>query len=110
MLIPDGFSPNNDNLNDQFKVEFNCTSGELNFEEKYPEARVEIFSRWRILIFEKDYFGNETHWGVNNAWWDGSSNHNGQLGGDKLPVVIYFYILYLGNGARPVTGSIFLNN
>ncbi len=111
LIIPDGFSPNQDGYNDYFKVEFVCEEGDLLFGEEYPDAKIEIFNRWGNLVFEKEQFGNEMNQGSTEAWWDGSSMHNWQVGKDKLPAGTYFYILYFNSGNRePVTGSVFLNN
>jgi gliding motility-associated-like protein len=109
--IPDGFSPNDDGFNDYFEVEFICAEGEQLFEEVYPDARIEIFNRWGNLVYEQERFGNTQHWGNYEAWWDGRSTNDLQVGKDKLPSATYFYILYLNSGnAEPITGSIFLND
>jgi len=109
--IPDGFSPNDDNYNDYFKIEFVCTEGEQIFGEVYPSAKIEIFNRWGNLVYEKERYGNTQSWGDYEAWWDGRSTNNLQVGNDKLPAGTYFYILYFNDGGEePVTGSIFLNN
>ncbi len=38
LLIPNGFSPNNDGYNDYFEIEMDCAEGEMTFEEAYPDA------------------------------------------------------------------------
>ncbi|MDX8340997.1 gliding motility-associated C-terminal domain-containing protein, partial [Draconibacterium sp. IB214405] len=108
--IPDGFSPNQDGYNDYFEIRFICAEGEQTFEEAYPEARIEIFNRWGNLIYEKENYGNVSRWGSTDAWWDGTSMHDMQIGKDKLPAATYFYILYLNDGSKAITGTIFLNN
>uniref|UniRef100_UPI003217F304 gliding motility-associated C-terminal domain-containing protein n=1 Tax=uncultured Draconibacterium sp. TaxID=1573823 RepID=UPI003217F304 len=108
--IPNGFSPNDDNVNDYFKIEFTCDQGEQIFGEVYPNAKMEIYNRWGNLVFEKERYGNTQDWGNNEAWWDGRSTNDMQVGKDKLPTATYFYILYFNDGTEPVTGSIFLNN
>ncbi|WP_346854518.1 gliding motility-associated C-terminal domain-containing protein [uncultured Draconibacterium sp.] len=107
--IPDGFSPNDDNYNDYFEIEFVCAEGDQIFEEVYSNAKIEIFNRWGNLVFEKERYGNTQSWGNYEAWWDGRSTNDLQVGNDKLPAGTYFYILYLGDG-EVTTGSIFLNN
>jgi gliding motility-associated-like protein len=111
MIIPNGFSPNNDGYNDYFEIEFTCDQGSQFFEEVYPNAKIEIYNRWGNLIFDKERYGNTSDWGNYDAWWDGRSTNKMQIGSDKLPAATYFYILYLNDGTgKVVTGSIFLNN
>jgi hypothetical protein len=115
VFIPNGYSPNDDGINDYFVVTLTCESGSESsfapeFVEKYPAAKVEIFNRWGNLVFEKDGFGNTDRWGSTEAWWDGSSNKGLTIGKDKLPAGTYFYILYFNDGTKePVAGSVFLN-
>ncbi|WP_321346085.1 gliding motility-associated C-terminal domain-containing protein [uncultured Draconibacterium sp.] len=108
--IPDGFSPNQDGYNDFFEMRFTCDTGEQLFEDVYPEAKIEIFNRWGNLVYEQENYGNVSRWGSTDAWWDGTSMHDMQIGNDKLPAATYFYILYLNNGQEAITGTIFLNN
>ncbi|WP_321372201.1 gliding motility-associated C-terminal domain-containing protein [uncultured Draconibacterium sp.] len=111
LIIPDGFSPNEDGYNDYFEMRFVCAEGEQTFEELYPEARIEIFNRWGNQVYEQENYGNVTRWGSTDAWWNGTSMHDMQIGNDKLPAATYFYILYFNSGGKePVTGTIFLNN
>lgn len=51
LYIPNAFSPNNDGLNDDFKIE------NISF---YPESTVEIYNRWGNIIFFSE--------GFNAAW------------------------------------------
>ncbi len=71
---------------------------------------IEIYNRWGNLIWEKDNFGNISRWGDLDAWWDGTSMHSMQIGGDKLPSATYFYILILNDSGDVKTGTVFLNN
>ena len=98
ILIPNGFSPNGDGINDYFEVEL-CDMGWL---------KVEIYNRWGNLIFEKENSGT-IEWSTINDLWDGTTSHSWTVGQDKLPPGTYFYILYLDNGNKPRAGSIFLN-
>jgi uncharacterized repeat protein (TIGR01451 family)/gliding motility-associated-like protein len=101
MLIPTGFSPNGDGINDQFRI--SCI-------ERYPNAHIEVYNRWGNLVYKKEKYGNVNVWGDTEAWWDGASTHNWNIGKDKLPPGTYFYLLDLKNGdEKPKTGSIFLN-
>lgn len=51
LYIPNAFSPNNDGINDDFKIE------NISF---YPESTVEIYNRWGNIIFFSE--------GYNAAW------------------------------------------
>jgi gliding motility-associated-like protein/uncharacterized repeat protein (TIGR01451 family) len=100
MVIPTGFSPNDDNIQDYWRIY--CL-------EKYPDARVEIYNRWGNRVFEKDNFGNTDVHGEPDAWWDGYSTQKRTFGNDKLPTGTYYYILDLKDGSDPLTGFIYLN-
>ena len=99
LFIPNGFSPNDDEINDYFVIEL-CDLFSL---------KIEIYNRWGNLVYEKENYGSVEHWGSINAWWDGRSSHGWTVGKDKLPPGTYFYILYLDDGKEPRAGSIFLN-
>ena len=113
VFIPNGFSPNNDIINDYFTVTLICNNGDTfapDFVEKYPDAKIEIFNRWGNLVYEKENFGNIDRWGSTDAWWDGRPNKGLTVGGDILPAATYFYILNFKDGTKePKAGSIFLN-
>jgi gliding motility-associated-like protein len=115
LFIPNGFSPNGDNINDYFTVTLICESSngsttEGDFYTEYPDAKVEIYNRWGNLVFEKEKFGNIQQWGNTEAWWDGRSTSGWTVGNDMLPAGTYFYILNFNDGTKePKAGSIFLN-
>jgi len=100
LFIPNAFSPNNDGFNDYFEI--------VCFDD-YPNAKLEVYSRWGILLHEQENYGNTDSWGSTDAWWDGSSNKKMTVGKEKLPMGTYFFILYLNDGSDPITGSVFLN-
>jgi gliding motility-associated-like protein len=115
LFIPDGFSPNRDNINEYFVVTISCvwTDGnysEEDFGETYPNATIEIFNRWGNKIYEKDHYGNTSVSGSTEAWWDGRSNVGWTVGGDLLPTGTYYYVLHFNDGEKePKAGYIFLN-
>lgn len=78
-FIPQGISPNGDNVNDQVTVR--C-------KHNYPNALMQIFSRWGTLVYE----GEPTGW-------------NGQFNGKDLPDGTYFYILKLNDTTHTGTGT-----
>ena len=112
LFIPNGFSPNDDGYNEYFEINFICQGDgdtPVDFEEKYPEAKMEIYNRWGNRVYEKEGYGNVSRWG-SDAWWDGRSNKGVTIGKDRLPAATYFYILYFNDGkTEPKAGSIFLN-
>jgi gliding motility-associated-like protein/uncharacterized repeat protein (TIGR01451 family) len=90
-FIPEGFSPNGDEINDLFVIR-----GILNF----PSNEFRVFNRWGVLVFEGSSYANS---------WDGKSNSNLNVGGDTLPVGTYFYVLDLKDGSEVYHGTIYLN-
>lgn len=72
--IPEGFSPNNDGLNDFF---------EIKGIEFYPKAELIVFNRWGTEVYRKIGYDNV---------WDGKSNAN-----SILPQDTYFYVLKLND-------------
>jgi gliding motility-associated-like protein len=90
-FIPEGFSPNDDLINDVFFIRG------IN---KYPNNSIEIFNRWGNLVFESAPYLNQ---------WDGTTKLGLNVGSDELPVGTYFYLLDLGNGNKTIKGTIYLN-
>ncbi len=88
--IPDGFSPNQDGVNDKFVI-----SGL----EMYPDNEIKIFNRWGTQVFQaKPYYNNWT--GLNFA---------GASMGDELPEGTYYYVLELNDKDKQVIkGYIYL--
>ncbi|WP_246296652.1 T9SS type B sorting domain-containing protein [Winogradskyella vidalii] len=94
LIIPRGFSPNNDNTNDWFNIQ-----GLYNV---YTNHKLEIYNRYGTLIFE----GNNT-----NKWY-GIANKGLMNTNNVLPVGTYFYVLYLNEphtDSKPFTGWVYLN-
>jgi gliding motility-associated-like protein len=82
ILIPDGFSPNGDLINDTFEIR--------NLVLKYPNFKLEIYNRYGNLLYKGD---------SNTPNWDGTNSEGGiKLGSDTLPVGVYFYILQYNDG------------
>ncbi|AHM61592.1 hypothetical protein D770_16690 [Flammeovirgaceae bacterium 311] len=82
IFVPNAFSPNDDGLNDVWEI-FKIS--------RYPQCRVAVYSRWGDLVFHSD--GYKTPW-------------DGTYKGKKLPLGSYAYIIHLGEGEKPVTGSV----
>jgi gliding motility-associated-like protein len=94
VVIPDGFSPNNDGINDTFGIE--------NLGILFPNFKLEIFNRYGNLVFKGT---------ASNPSWDGKASGGGvNLGENILPVGVYFYILDFKNNTRkPIQGRLYLS-
>ena len=97
--IPQGFSPNGDNINDTWHI-----SGL----DQYPINHVEVYSRWETKVFEIDNYG------INNEW-NGIPNvlNSLVLGNSSVPEGTYFYIITFGGefeDKKPIKGFVYLRN
>jgi gliding motility-associated-like protein/uncharacterized repeat protein (TIGR01451 family) len=90
-FIPEGYSPNDDGINDFFVIRGI---------DSYPENSIVIFNRWGNKVFEASPYKNT---------WDGKSTMGLRVGGDELPVGTYFYVLDLKNDLAKIKGTIYLN-
>ena len=89
--IPQGFSPNNDSINDWFNIQ-----GLYNI---FTQHELIIYNRYGTLIFE----------GNNDKRWEGYSNR-GFNSGQKVPVGTYYYILRLNDpNYEPFVDWIYVN-
>ena len=95
-LIPDAFSPNGDGINDFFEI--------IGI-EKYQGNTITIINRWGNKVYEAKNYGIDT----NPVFWDGITNIGSTFTGNELPTGTYYYILDLGNGEKPIAGSIYLD-
>jgi gliding motility-associated-like protein/uncharacterized repeat protein (TIGR01451 family) len=86
VVVPDAFSPNNDNWNDQFLIPGI---------EKYPGNELQVFNRWGNLVYEKTNYDNS---------WDGKLDGTNT----NVPVGTYFYTLKLGDGLPVKKGYIYI--
>jgi gliding motility-associated-like protein len=99
VLIPQGFSPNGDNINDTWHI-----SGL----DQYPINHVEVYSRWETKVFETDNYG------VNNEW-NGIPNVLNSIvfGNSNVPEGTYYYIITFGGefeDKKPIKGFVYLRN
>jgi gliding motility-associated-like protein len=94
IVIPDGFSPNGDNINDQFVIK--------NLSEKYPNFTLEIYNRYGNILYK----GN-----INTPNWEGTTTEAGiTIGNTLVPVGVYFYIIEFNDGAHdPKQGRLYLS-
>ena len=93
ILIPDGFSPNNDGINDTFVIK--------NIRILYPNFTLEIYNRYGNILYQ----GN-----AQTPNWDGTTKKGVQVGGEGVPVGVYFFILKCNDGVRkPIQGRLYLS-
>ena len=76
VIIPTGFSPNNDSDNDDWTI-YGI--------ENYPNSKISVFNRWGLKVFE----GSELF----PTW-------NGIYGGVMLPTADYYYVVELSDGRK----------
>ena len=88
--IPNGFSPNNDGINDKWVIRGI---------EAYPDNKVRIYNRWNNRVYEKKGYSND---------WDGTNQMQLYFGDGTLSEGTYFYIFDLGDGSKPLTGFLFI--
>jgi gliding motility-associated-like protein len=90
-FIPEGFSPNSDEINDLFVIRGI---------ENYPTNDFVVFNRWGDPVFDAQPY-------INN--WAGTTTKGISIGTNVLPVGTYFYVLHLGDGSPVLKGTIYLN-
>ncbi|MCP4520682.1 MAG: gliding motility-associated C-terminal domain-containing protein, partial [Cytophagales bacterium] len=83
IIVPNGFSPNGDGLNEEWIIK--------NIED-YPNAIVKIFNRWGDVVFT-------TYGGYENDW-------TGMSEGTPLPNATYYYTIDLNHNSLVYSGSI----
>lgn len=89
LIIPDGFSPNDDGINDDFNI--------VNINELFPNFKLTVFNRNGRELYQGD---------ANSPRWNGTSKN----GDGVLPVGVYFYILEFNDGERsPQQGRVYLS-
>ncbi|WP_127845131.1 gliding motility-associated C-terminal domain-containing protein [Psychroflexus aestuariivivens] len=92
-LVPDGFSPNGDGVNDVFRI--------LDIEFIYPSYEFEIYNRYGKLLFK----GNK-----DKPSWNGESTEDDALMNGVAPNGVYFYVLHFNkNNRSSEQGRLYLN-
>lgn len=84
IVIPNVFTPNGDGIND-FWIISNI--------EKYPEATIEVYSRWGTVVFRST---------ESRKIWDGLFN------GRKVTPGTYYYSVILNNGLEAFKGPLLI--
>ena len=93
-FIPEGFSPNNDGINDEFEI-----SNLLNI---YENFELTIYSRYGNIIYKGK---NE------DGFWDGITNEGLLFRGSLVPTGVYYYVLVLQDPEypEPFIGDVYIN-
>jgi len=86
LVIPSGFTPNNDGRNDTWEITHSFL---------YPDMIVEVYTRWGAKIFHARGYNADNY-------WDGT--HNGK----DLPMGTYYFIIQLNDpyGSKPISGPV----
>lgn len=94
LVIPQGFSPNNDGVNDKFVIKGI---------DAYPNTTLKIFNRWGALIYQQRGYQNN---------WDGRSNNKLDWGDKIVPEGTYYYVLIPNKNSKLrqfIKGYIYIN-
>lgn len=77
-FVPEGFSPNNDGINDTFEI----------------SGLKDVFTEYQLLIYSR--LGNLIYQGDNSIdFWDGVPNQG--IGGTLAPTGVYYWVLQLND-------------
>jgi len=87
--IFDGFSPNEDGVNDTFKIG--------NLRELYPNFEVEFYNRWGKLVYTAN---------TSKPDWNGRFKGSGEL----VPSGVYYFIIYFNSETKkPIQQRLYLS-
>ena len=91
-IIPNGFSPNDDNANDWFNI----------------QGLYDIFTEHELLIFNR--YGDLIFKGNNDKLWSGVVNKGINANGNIVPVGTYYYVLNLNDpNFESIVGWVYVN-
>ena len=93
LFIPDGFSPNNDGINDTFEL--------VDIQFLFPNYTIEIYNRYGNIMYKGD---------ASTPSWDGVATESRTLGDRVAPNGVYFYIINFNkDNLGPKQGRLYLN-
>jgi gliding motility-associated-like protein len=81
--IPNAFTPNGDNINDNWNIKYLSS---------YPNATVNVYNRYGEKVF--------------SSRTTGTKNWDGKYGGVDVPVGTYYYVIDPHNGRKLMTGAL----
>ncbi len=90
LLVPTGFSPNSDGVNDGYVIDGI---------ENYPGNKLWIYNRWGKLVYKAHDYNNS---------WDAVGNISGVSMGQKVPSGTYYFILDLNDQSKPRAGYLII--
>ena len=93
-FIPQGFSPNDDGINDVFEI----------------SNLLDIYEKFELNIYTRN--GNLIHTAHNeDGFWDGTATKGLLFNGYKIPVGTYYYVLTLNDPKypKPFIGWVYVN-
>jgi gliding motility-associated-like protein/uncharacterized repeat protein (TIGR01451 family) len=88
IYIPDGFSPDGDDINEEFEI--------IGLVEQYPKFTIRIYNRWGNMVYDYDNNGS-----TDPQWWNGISDGRVTINkGLKVPTGTYYYVIDFNDGIR----------
>lgn len=98
MVIPTGFSPNEDGVNDTWEVQ----DLKKYYETCKQQNVVRIFNRWGVKVYEKDNYM------LDNQRFKGFSQHGRTVSKKPLPNGTYFFVITFEDGKQK-TGYLYMS-
>ncbi|WP_142784943.1 gliding motility-associated C-terminal domain-containing protein [Changchengzhania lutea] len=93
LVLPDGFSPNGDGVNDTYDID--------NLQILYPNFELEIYNRYGNIVYKGT---------ASTPQFDGTSNQSRTVVDGDLPVGVYFYIFNFNDAEnKPEQGRLYLS-
>ena len=93
IIIPDGFSPNGDGINETFEIK--------NLRELYPFFVLRIYNRNGDILFTGR---------AQDPDWDGSNARDVTIGSGTVPAGVYFFVLDLNANKDDIQGRFYLSD
>nr|WP_304237015.1 gliding motility-associated C-terminal domain-containing protein [Jiulongibacter sediminis] len=94
VIIPEGFSPNGDGVNDNWQIEIPAGA---------TVEVLEVYNRWGHLVWRPESMAQDL------MKWDGKSNQGIRFGSEEfVPDGTYFYNIKLKNDSKAKVGYITL--
>ncbi len=91
IVVVQGFSPNNDGINDYFSI--------VGIED-LDNVELSVMNRWGVEVYHSNNYQNN---------WDGTASQGLSIGNNKLPVGTYYYIIQISENPEPLKGYVFIN-
>ena len=89
LIIPEGFSPDGDDINEYFEI--------IGL-EYFGRVTIKVYNRWGNLVYINNNYKNE---------WDGKANASMSIG-KTLPTGTYYYIIEIVDTKERINGNVFL--